>query len=323
MPKRIGNLFQRVAAFDNLTLAAKKAMKGCGRTSETCRFFYHREREVLALQKELKAGTYQPGEYRYFTVHDPKERHIAVAPFRDRVVHHAIVNILDPVYERIFIHDSYATRKNKGTHKAILRAQHFLRRWDWYHKADVHQYFANIDHAVLLGIIERKIKDRKLVGLLERIIRNVETDKGLPIGNLTSQFLANVYFDPFDHFIKDHIGIKGYIRYMDDFLLFGSDSKILGKQMAEAEVYLQDVLKLELRGKCTYRNRATHGLSFLGMRIHRGMIRIHPKNKQRSLSRLRHRIQEWRCGRIAEDRLSASLVSIEGHLHHFCPSMPL
>lgn len=323
MPKRIGNLFGKITSFENLTTAAKKAMKGCGRTSETCQFFYRLEKEIITIQTELRSGEYKPGQYRYFTVHDPKERQIAVAPFRDRVVHHAIVNVLDPIYERVFIHDSYATRKNKGTHKAILRAQSFLRRWGWFYKADVRQYFANVDHAILMRTVERKIKDRELLELLERIILNIDADKGLPIGNLTSQFLANVYLDPLDHQIKDQMGIRGYIRYMDDFVIFGNDPVVLDKEMDEVEEFLEGRLALQLRPKCTYRNRAHHGLSFLGMRIHRNMIRIRPENKRRSLRRLQRRIDEWKLGKIDETRLSASLTSIEGHLHHFCPSIPM
>lgn len=323
MPRRIGNLFGKVASFENLNLAAGKAMRGCGRTGETCRFFFHLERELCTLQAELESESYQPGQYRYFTVHDPKERQIAVAPFRDRVVHHAIVNVLDPIYERVFIHDSYATRKNKGTHKAIIQAQSFLRRWGGYYKADVRQYFANVHHGVLMAILERKIKDGRLLDLLERIVLNIDADKGLPIGNLPSQFLANVYLDPFDHFLKDRLGVKGYIRYMDDFVIFDDDPHALDSLMREAAGYLAEELHLSLRPKCTYRNRAVHGLSFLGMRIHRSMLRVRPENRRRSLRRVHRRIAEWRHGRIGEELLVASLVSIEGHLHHFCPSLSM
>jgi RNA-directed DNA polymerase len=219
--KRIGTLFDGVTSYDTLLLASRRAMRGCGRTAVTCRFFYDLESELLRLQEELKSGIYRPGAYRYFTVRDPKERLIAVAPFRDRVVHHAVVHVLTPIYERVFIHDSYATRAGKGTHVAVLRAQQFLRKWPWYLKADIARYFDSVDHDIMMAMLERKLKDASLIYLIDRIVRNASApDKGLPIGNLTSQFLANVYLDPLDHEIKDHMGVHGYIRYMDDFVVF-------------------------------------------------------------------------------------------------------
>lgn len=149
-----------------------------------------------------------------------------MAPFRDRVVHHALVGALEPIYERCFINDSYATRKGKGTHRAVRRAQAFMRKTQGYLKTDVEKYFDRIDHAILQGIIERKIKDRNLLKLIGLIIANSDRSrglakgKGLPIGNLTSHFLANVYLDPLDHFLKDGLGLRYYVRYMDDMVFF-------------------------------------------------------------------------------------------------------
>lgn len=323
MARKIGNLFTRLTAFANLTSAARKAMRGCGRTEETCRFFFHREAELLALKRELESGAYWPGSYRLFKVHDPKERDIAVAPFRDRVVHHAVVNILEPIYEPVFIYDSYATRKGKGTHRAVLRAQTFLRRWAWYYKADIRQYFASVDHEILLGLLARRIRDGRMMDLIGRIVRNAGGCRGLPIGNLTSQFLANVYLDPFDHHIKNDLGMKGYVRYMDDFVIFGDDPGRLDTVMIDASGYLEERLRLQLRDSCTYRNRAEHGLSYLGMRIHRGLIRIRPENRRRSLRRLSERLEQWRSGRIDDRTIQSSLTSIVGHLRYFCPTMPV
>jgi len=171
--KRINNLFSKVTSYQNLLIASRLAMKGSGRTAATCQFFFHLETEILSLQTELLNGTYQPGSYRYFTIFDPKERVIAVAPFRDRVVHHAVVRILTTIYERVFIYDSYATRPNKGTHAAIKRAQKFIRRWPWYLKADIKKYFDNVNHGTIMDILKRKLKDRQLLDLLDRIIRNM------------------------------------------------------------------------------------------------------------------------------------------------------
>ena len=322
--KRAGNLFPQVTAFENLMISFKLALKGCGKTKPTCRFFYHLESEILRLQQELIKGTYQPGAYRYFTVYDPKKRTIAVAPFRDRVVHHAIVRILIPIYERTFIYDSYATRTNKGTHVALKRAQKFMRRRPWYFKADIEKYFDSVDHDILMGIIKRKIKDRDLLRLLDRIIRNTAIPgKGIPIGNLTSQFLANVYLDPFDHYLKDHLGVKGYLRYMDDFVLFADTKKELLKLCEPIEVFLSDHLALFLKEKSTFLQRSGHGLSFLGMRIFPGIIRVKAENRRRSLKRIEKKIADWEGDALHEDRIVQSVVSIIGHLRYFCPHMQM
>jgi RNA-directed DNA polymerase len=320
--KRINNLFSHITSCENLLIASRLAMKGSGKTSATCRFFYNLETEILSLQTELLNSMYRPGAYRYFKIFDPKERVIAVAPFRDRVVHHAVVRILTPIYERVFIYDSYATRPNKGTHAAIKRAQKFIQRWPWYFKADIEKYFDHVDHDILLDIIERKIKDRRLLRLLERIIRNTTTEgKGLPIGNLTSQFLANVYLDPLDHEIKDKLGVKGYLRYMDDFVLFGYSKRELLDLNRVIEQFLSDRLRLRLKINSTWLNRSSHGLSFLGMRIFPRFIRVKPENRKRSMQRMSDVINKWKDGRINEERMVQSMASIVGHFRYFCPNV--
>ncbi len=320
--KRINNLFNSITSYENLLIASRLAMKGSGKTAATCKYFYHWETEILQLQTELLNGIYRPGSYRYFIIYDPKERVIAVAPFRDRVVHHAVVRILTPIYERVFIHDSYATRPCKGTHAAIKRAQKFIRQWPWYLKADIEKYFNNVDHEILLGIIERKIKDRQLLKLLDRIIRNTPTSGiGIPIGNLTSQFLANVYLDPLDHKIKDQIGVKGYLRYMDDFVLFGYSKKELLDLKCSVDHFLSERLRLCLKSNSTWLNRSSHGLSFLGMRIFPRFIRVKPENRKRSLKRMSNIVKKWEIGEIEEERMAKSLASIVGHLRYFCPKV--
>jgi len=319
--KRINNIFSQVTSYDNLLIASRLAAKGSGKTAATCQFFYYLETEILRLQMELLNDTYRPGAYRYFTIFDPKERVIAVAPFRDRVVHHAVVRILTPIYERVFIYDSYATRPGKGTHVAIKRAQQFVRRWPWYLKADVNKYFDSVNHNALMDIIKRKIKDRRLLLLLDRIIRNSPLGKGLPIGNLTSQFLANVYFDPFDHEIKDRLGVKGYLRYMDDIVLFGNSKRELLELKPRIEKFLLDRLGLCLKSNVTCLNRSSHGLSFLGMRIFPALIRVRPENRRRSLKRLKDVFRKWQNGELDEDSMTQSMASIVGHFRYFCPTV--
>ena len=320
--RRVGHLFPDIVAHANLLAAFRLAMQGCGHTRAVCRFFFHLEPEILCLQQSLIDGTYRPGRHRYFMVFDPKQRTIAVAPFRDRVVHHAVVRVLTPIYEKRFVHDSYATRKGKGTHAAVKRAQVFCRGFRWYLKTDIAKYFDSVDHHRLLGIVAAKIKDRQVLQLLERIVRNSRTaGKGLPIGNLTSQFLANVYLDPLDHLIKERLGVKGYLRYMDDMVLFGDSKADLRGHLNVVETYLADRLGLRLKPRATQLNRTAHGLSFLGMRVFGRFIRIRPANRRRSLKRMARCIGQWQAGQLEEDKMAQSLTSIAAHLRYFCPRM--
>lgn len=316
--KRIGNLYQQVISFENCYLAFKKAFQGARKSEQSLQFYFNLEHELKKLIDELRTKSYHPAPYRYFTIYDPKEREIAVAPFRDRVVHHAIVNVLEPIYERCFIFDSYATRKNKGTHKAILRAQHFLRRNQWFLKADIQKYFFSIDHDILMEILKRKIKDKDLLWLLEKIIRHGGVkNKGIPIGNLTSQFLANVYLDPFDHFLKQRLHINYYIRYMDDFVIFSKDKSFLKALRSEIEHYLGNNLLLRLKEKSVIINQRIHGLGFLGARIYPKTIRIRSENLKRSLKKYQRRIRQFQSGALEEADLQRSLDSIIGYLSFF------
>lgn len=320
--KQHGYLFPFVTAFANLFTAAKRARQGCGWGKETSRFFFHLEPELLTLQAELLTGRYQPSPYRFFEVRDPKCRTIAVAPFRDRVVHHAIVQVLTPIYERIFIHDSYATRVGKGTHLAIRRAQKFMQQWPWYLKMDVAKFFDSVDHDILLGLLQNKLKDKRLICLLEQIIRNSSLPGvGLPVGNLTSQFMANVYLNPFDHEVKDRWRVSGYVRYMDDWVLFGDENKGLKECVPRVEVFLSNQLKLQLKTNATWLNRSSHGLSFLGMRVFPRFIRMQPRARCRSLRGMNRRVAEWMQGDISEKKMAHSLDSVVGHLRHFSPNV--
>jgi len=318
--KRKGYLFEKLYSFENLYAAFKKAFKGSGRTEEACRFHFHLESELLKLKEELKSDTYRPARYRYFKTFDPKERTISVAPFRDRVVHHAVVRVLEPIFESTFIFDSYATRKEKGAHRAVKRAQKYLKRGFYYFKADVLKYFDSVDHDILLGLVRRKIKDQRVLELVERIIRNSDVSRGLargrslPIGNLTSQFFANVYLDPLDHLIKDRLGVKCYVRYMDDMVLF-SDSKVYLKDaLREVRTFLGDQLKLTLNPRSTFLNSRLNGLPFLGFRIFPNVIRVKRENLKRVKSKLKERKKEFHAGLITEERYVMSVRSMFDHL---------
>lgn len=322
--KRAGRLFDDMTRFDALVAAFHNARKGCGPTPETCRFFFHLEAEILSLQAELREGRYRPSAYRIFGIHDPKPRIIAVAPFRDRVVHHAVVAAIQPVFERRFIYDSYASRQDKGTHAAVTRAQYFMKGRRWHMKTDIEKYFDSVDHGILMKQVGRTLKDHRLLTLVERIVRNApEPGKGFPIGNLTSQFLANVYLDPLDHWIKDDLGLRAYVRYMDDLVVFSHSQAELRDLIPRLEAFLDERLKLGLKPGGTWVNQASNGLSFLGMRIFPNFIRVRSENRKRSLKRLRRRVEQWRSGELSDEKLGQSLASVSAHLRHFCPNAPI
>jgi retron-type reverse transcriptase len=316
--KTYKHLFDSLCSFENLLMAYRKARKGSGNTREAQVFHFHLEPFLLEIQAQIKSGNYQPGAFRYFQLRDPKARTIAVAPFRDRVVHHALINILEPIFEQRFIFHSYATRKGKGTHKAIAQAQHYMRRWRWFFKADIKKFFDSVDHDILLSLLAKNVRDPRLLDLASKIIRNGgDQGKGLPIGNLTSQFLANVYLDPFDHFIKDEIGIKGYLRYMDDFVIFGHSRSELKYLRDVSKGYLSTHLQLSLKEKACFLNQRSNGLSFLGTRIFEETIRIHPQSLKRLQYKQAIRKKEWKAGKLTEADWIAGQTSAYAHLASF------
>ena len=296
-------------------LAYKKAFKGTNKNRETLSFNFYCENEIIKLIDELKTGSYKPSQYRKFVITDPKERVISVAPFRDRVIHHALVNILEPIFEKRFYYHSYACRKEKGVHKAIKQAQVYMRSNKWYLKSDISKYFASVDHKILFDITKSKIKDNRLLDLINAIIVNGDdTGKGLPIGNLTSQFFANVYLDIFDHFIKEKLQIKSYIRYMDDFVLFDNDKENLKQDKQKIFDFLKAHLSLSLKERATFINQRLNGLSFLGRRIFLSTIRIKRENLKRCLKKLKTREKEYEENKINDIQYTQSVNSLMGYI---------
>lgn len=315
--QRIGGLKEKFLYFENLYTAYKKAYL-VTKNYSSYRFAFHVEEELFVLQKELSEGTYIPRDYFYFTIQDPKERIISVAQFRDRVVHHALVNILEPIYEKRFIFDSYATRKEKGTHKAIERAQNFLSKNHWYLKMDIRKYFDSINHKALNTAIQRKIKDHYILDLCSKIIaKGGNGIKGVPIGNLTSQFFANIYLDIFDHYIKDQRSIKYYVRYMDDFCIFSNDKNLLKALYKEIVAFLDDKLNLDIKDTATLINTSLHGMPFLGVRIFPKMVRLKKENFKRSFNKLKTREWEYDKGLIDYNRYTSSMQSLITHMNYY------
>ena len=316
--QRIGNLFGQLCTFDNLLQAWKKARKGCGNTRESASFFCELERELISLQSALQTGAWHPSPYRFFEIYDPKQRQIAVAEFRDRVVHHAVVQVLEPHFERVFIHDSYATRTGKGVHAAVFRAREFLKYNDWYLKSDIEKFFDSVDHRILIEMLERKIKDSRFLDVCSAIILHGGNDgKGLPIGSRTSQFFANVYLNQLDHFLKERAGVKYYVRYMDDFVIFDENRQRLKDLRVITDTFLAEELKLSLKPAATFLNQHLNGVPFLGRRIFRSTIRLHQKHARRITQRLACREKQYLSGDISEDFFLQSVNSYWAMLSYY------
>lgn len=313
--KRHGHLFEKVVSFENFLLAAKKSLQGKKYKKSAAEFYFNMENEIIRLQEELQSKTYQPGALKIFYIREPKKRKIGAAVFRDRVVHHAVCNILEPIFEKSYIYHSYACRKGKGTHRAIKQSQAYSRQYNYFLKCDIKKYFESIDHHVLKEMLKNKIKDREFLWLLNTIIDNSnEKTKGIPIGNLTSQHFANFYLDKLDHFIKDVLRVKGYLRYMDDFVLFGCEKAGLHKSKAAITDFLSGKLQLELKEKASFLAPCQAGIPFLGFRIYPGLIRIRNENKRRWLKKLRLKVKAFEMGLIDEEKYADGLRSMVEHL---------
>lgn len=318
--KRAGHLFEKVADFHALCVATKRAARGKRQTQSAASFLFHLESEVLSLQREIWDGCYQPRPYRTFSISDPKPRTISAADFRDRVAHHALCAVLEPLFERAAIFDSYACRPGKGSHAAVRRAQHFARRFGRFLKLDIQKFFENLDHEVLKASLRRLVKDARLLRLADRIIDHgapgSAPGKGLPIGNLTSQHFANHYLSPLDHFVKEKLRVPGYLRYMDDFLFFSDSKRFLCEAHRRILEFLELKLKLQLKSEVTVHAPVSEGIPFLGLRIWPQVIRLDGSGKRRLIRALKLGAEGLACGRLAEDALAASLRSRLGHAEH-------
>lgn len=328
-----GNLWPRLTSWKHLCWAYQRCRRRKRTKPEAAAFEFNWEAELLRLQRELVAGAYAPGEYRNFYIHEPKRRKISAAPFRDRVVHHAVVGVLEPIYERRFTHDSFACRRGKGTHKAIERAQEYLRRHRFSLKTDIVRFFPNVDHEVLLATVRRSIRDKNVLSLVDQIVASgvgvlaseateelfpgddlfaLARPKGLPIGNLTSQFFANVLLDGIDHFIKEDLRVPGYVRYADDLVLFGDDKRAMWEWHDRLRARLAD-LRLKLHPDKTQLRPSSAGLKYLGFVLKPDGRRLQQSTLLRLNRRLRRLRWLWRWRAVRPDAIRASLSATRAH----------
>lgn len=279
--KRTGFLIEQVADIDNLRFAFYKAQRGKGETDEIFRYREKLDENLLKLREELLAGSVKVGDYHLFKIFDPKERVICAAAFRERVLHHALMNICAPYFEKHFIATTYANRKGKGVYKALEEAFSAINRYKYVAKLDVRKYFDNIGHTILMEQLCRLFKDSKLLQVLRDIVDSyhVQRGKGLPIGNLTSQYFANYYLSGIDHYAKERMHIPVYVRYMDDIMAFGEDGEVLKAQIKaiqdEADARLQLTMKPPLI------QTTEKPTAFLGYRLSKYKVGLTQRSKRR------------------------------------------
>jgi RNA-directed DNA polymerase len=333
MPTQVTATYADLYTWENLYLAYRKAAKGKRGRVAAAAFEYRLEDNLFQLQDELAAGLYRPGAYSSFTIHEPKRRLISAAPFRDRIVHHALCQLLEPAFEHSFIAHSYANRVGKGTHRAINTCQQWARRYPYVLQCDVRQFFPSIDHAILQRTLHRRIQDSGLRRLIKLILDSgsgvlseeyemvyfagddlfaISRPRGLPIGNLTSQFWANCYLNEFDHFVNRELGCSAYLRYVDDFLLFAPDKATL-QGWRTAVIERQARLRLTLHEGRAQVYPTTHGIPFLGFVVyphHRQLKRRKGIDYRMRLRRMLTAYQRKRIGRAAIDH------SVRGWINH-------
>ncbi len=271
------NLYNKLCTYENLELAFKKARKRKTLKPYVIAFEKNLKENLLNLRTELLFHTYNPMPLKTFILRDPKTRKISKSDFRDRVVHHALCNIIEPIFDKTFIYDSYANRIGKGTLKAIERFDYFKRKVSknntktcYVLKADIKHYFETVIHDILIATIKKRIDDKRVLWLIRAILSNhntIEKGKGMPLGNLTSQFFANVYLNELDQFVKHKLKSRFYIRYVDDFVILHNIREILEEYKSKINMFLKENLKLELHPDKSKIIQLDNGIGFLGFRL--------------------------------------------------------
>ncbi len=340
--KRHGNLYAQITTFENLLAAAQQAQRGKRYRDPVLSFNRQLEHELFQLQQELQTQTYQPGDYRTFEIYEPKQRVISAAPYRDRVVHHALCNIIVPIFDRTFIATTYANRKGYGSHRALRQFTRYVRDSRYILQCDICKYFPSIDIAILKQLIRRKLKCPDTLWLIDTILDTpsgaaapidyfpddtlltpLEHPRGLPIGNLTSQFFANVYLNGFDRYIKETLAVSQYVRYVDDFCLFSDNRDFLHHCRQAIEAYLA-TLRLKIHPIKSQLTQTRYAANFVGFRVlpvgeafpKEIRIRVRNHNLQTGRKRLQRLQAAYVQGQITEHDVAQSLQSWNAHLAH-------
>ena len=323
--KIIHNIFDEIISLENLFLAWQEFRCGKSNRPDVQQFEFNLEDNLFKLHRELKDRTYRHSHYTAFSVCDPKPRRIHKACVRDRVLHHAVFRILYPIFDKNFIFDSYSCRLAKGTHRAVSRLESFARKLSWNNhknilalKCDIRKFFDSVDQDILLKLISKKVSDDQALWLIETIVRSFKTEenKGLPLGNVTSQLFANIYLNELDQFVKHRLRIKYYLRYCDDFIIFNKNKDCLFKLTETISNFLESNLKLALHSDKIIIRKYHQGVDFLGYVVLPSYRVLRTKTKRRILKKIKNRHQELRNNLISEQSFHQSLQSYFGVLKH-------
>ena len=306
----IENVYEELCSYENLETAFNRARRGKTLKDYVIEFEAKLKENLLQLRTELLLQTYQPQPLKTFILRDPKTRKISKSAFRDRVIHHAICNIIESVFDKRFIHDSFANRLRKGTLNAVKRFDEFKRKVSqnntvrcYVLKADVKSYFDTVNHRILLGILGKRIKDERVMWLIKRILDNHKgenTNKGMPLGNLTSQFFANVYLNELDQFVKHKLRAKYYIRYVDDFVILHQSRKVLEEYKEQTDVFLREKLDLKLHPDKSQVLKLEKGVGFLGFRVfyhHKLLVKKNMRKFEKRMEQMKYEYKDEKLDR--------------------------
>lgn len=323
--KSYGGLWEKVICEETLREAWRLFKKHHSTKIPVVRYDQGIDRHVAEIHRQLADGTWEPGNYRQFVVYEPKPRIISCASLPDRVVHHAFCLVVAPLMEKRFIDQSYACRKGKGSHLAVTRARELCARHPYFLKLDVRHYFASVDHDIMTGILRKMLRESPLRRLAEKIVRKpipnplsgqtgtVAGGKGLPIGNLTSQWFANLYLDGLDHFATERLQLGGrYLRYMDDLLIFCDTKEEAWMVRQEIGQWLAEERRLELKEAATVVAPVSEGVPFLGLRIWKNCWRLRHSRLKRTRRSARRHYKDLVSGKCTETAFQNVIRSMEG-----------
>jgi retron-type reverse transcriptase len=325
MPVTHNNIWDQIVNFENMYEAFRGASRAKRFRGSVLRYGQNLEENLINALNQLTWKQWKPSRYREFFVYEPKKRTIHAPPFKDRVVHHALVQIIEPLFERTFIPDSFACRTGKGTHAAKMRVESFAvaadKKWGDYYvlKADIKGYFPSIDRNVLFELIKRTISDKDTLWLIGQIIDCDGDKRGVPIGALTSQLFANIYLDALDHYVKDDLGVKMYARYMDDFVVVHPDKDYLKKLHADIEVFITERLHLTFNPKTTIfksGNGTCHPIDFCGYRMWPDYTKPRIRTVKGARKRFKKFVELYREGLMNLEQIRVRIASFLGYMKH-------
>ena len=324
------DIFEKIISLENLFSAWDNFKKGKQKKKDVRKFEWELEQNIFQLHGELRRCAYKHSSYSSFFIQDPKQRHIHKAEVRDRILHHAIFTVLNPIFEETFFANSFSCRIGKGTHKGVIALEKMIRKESenyskdcYILKCDISKFFDTIDHQILINILRKRIKDKNALWLLREVIESFSSSKsdifnvrGVPIGNLTSQIFANIYMNELDQYIKHELNIKHYARYTDDFVIVGDDLKCLQDTLQHISIFLKEKLGLELHPRKVTIQKYNQGIDFLGYISFPHYRLVRTKTKRRVYRKLKKRIVEHKTGKINRQSLDQCFQSYLGVLSH-------